>query len=288
MITFISCVDILAESINQLHRVFINKNSIPFKSQKNIFHAYCSDREFFKTIRAVFAAHPINLKNVYGGGDDEKWFASWSGGTFIGYDFGVVLYSNDPSKELRRFIIKFEELFEFAKSRYEYLTKIKETIEKRITDYCGKLTNETIHEDQSDPIKWITTLIMENKRRWDSDLIDYELQKAQQAFVTIPRCELNETTLKKYRNAITQQLIQIQGILQRMEFEAEVIELHEECPEEYLYAHEKLFSDDIMALWGAKKLQEYLSDVVDLSCQRGLNEIQTVARAGLWLKAQKT
>ena len=104
MITFLSCIDVMWEAVQQLHRVLFDTQKIPFKDDFSVFKQHVSDNVFFKTIRACFAAHPINLQEVYP--DDlkeERWFASWSGGTFSHKDFSVILYSNNPEKESRFF-----------------------------------------------------------------------------------------------------------------------------------------------------------------------------------------
>ena len=116
MITFVSCIDILWESIQQIHRVLFDTTEIPFKEDNSIFKQNVSDNVFFKTIRACFAAHPVNLQEVFSDDDShERWFASWSGGTFSRKDFSVILYSNVPEKESRFFDISFSDLMEFAK-----------------------------------------------------------------------------------------------------------------------------------------------------------------------------
>ena len=90
-----------------------------------------SDNVFFKTIRACFAAHPVNLQEVFSDDDShERWFASWSGGTFSRKDFSVILYSNVPEKESRFFNINFSDLMEIEKNRYYYLGELMKQIDK--------------------------------------------------------------------------------------------------------------------------------------------------------------
>jgi len=72
---YISMIDIIFESIKQLHRVIIDINSVPFFNEKSCFsnHNYSNDNDYFKHIRAIFGAHPVNLRDK----ENEKWFASW-------------------------------------------------------------------------------------------------------------------------------------------------------------------------------------------------------------------
>lgn len=73
-IAFISCADVLWESIQQLHRVFFKTDTIPFDNDSSVFKNKLfpeTDNEYFKTIRACFAAHPINLNNYFSGNGEK-------------------------------------------------------------------------------------------------------------------------------------------------------------------------------------------------------------------------
>lgn len=134
VITFISCVDILWEAIQQLYRVFYNE--IPLREDKSVFKKNVSDNEYFKKIRACFAAHQVNLHQIYEDDEeDERWFASWSGDAFVEEDFAVNLYSNIAGKKARTFKIRFDDLLRFAEKRYELLTNLIEKINQDIDDY---------------------------------------------------------------------------------------------------------------------------------------------------------
>ncbi|MCL2538327.1 MAG: hypothetical protein FWF34_00565 [Alphaproteobacteria bacterium] len=133
MILLISSIDILLESITQLHRVFINKDTVPFKGDNSIFlnkliHVE-DDNAYFKEIRAIFSAHPVNLKI---GSRKESYCASWSGNMGFGGDFSVILSKIDLSNNIdsKFFWISLDELFKFAKTRYEYLNEILKHIPK--------------------------------------------------------------------------------------------------------------------------------------------------------------
>lgn len=66
--TFLSCIDMLWESIQQLHRVFYNTTDIPFIKEKKVFcnnQFSMDDNNFFKTVRACFGAHPVNLYDTF-------------------------------------------------------------------------------------------------------------------------------------------------------------------------------------------------------------------------------
>lgn len=77
IMTFINCIDVLWEAIQQLHRVFFATSSIPFAEDESaflhkLFHA--RDNEYFKTIRACFSAHPVNLRdNLHTAVSSGRW-----------------------------------------------------------------------------------------------------------------------------------------------------------------------------------------------------------------------
>jgi hypothetical protein len=89
VIIFIMCIEILWEAIQQLSRIFIDQKTLPFDQKESIFQNKMipsTDNEYFKSIRACFAAHPVNLRDDFSGdGINEKRYASWSGGGFCCY-----------------------------------------------------------------------------------------------------------------------------------------------------------------------------------------------------------
>ncbi len=113
VMTFITCIDVLWEAVQQLHRVFFHTNKVPFATDNSSFKNKlfsANDNNYFKTIRACFAAHPINLNDYFSGDDKrEQRYASWSGGGFGKGDFSVILYSNQPDKDSIFLDIHFDE-----------------------------------------------------------------------------------------------------------------------------------------------------------------------------------
>lgn len=121
-ITFIMCIDIMWEGIAQLHRVFYNTKEMPFKTDHNIFNKTISDNDYWKEIRAAFAAHPTNLDGTMNG---ERRFASWSNGLSIPGEYSLALFSNQASTMcFDYFDIRIDEIMRFAESRYGYLNEL--------------------------------------------------------------------------------------------------------------------------------------------------------------------
>ena len=165
--SYISSIDIIVEAVQQLHRVIINRTSVPFKGEKSIFLDNTSnkdDNHYFKHIRAVFGAHPVNIIDEKG-----QWFASWPYSSHIeGYDFQVTLYSNMIDQDDITFGIKFNELEEFLHQRYSYLNTLIKTIDNQYDDYITSKISLPIIKNQ-DVIKQLQILHVEAKDRLNSD-----------------------------------------------------------------------------------------------------------------------
>lgn len=140
--SLISSIDLVFESIKQLHRVFMSDKREPFYGEKKCFSerlfADEDDNNYFKTIRACFGAHPVNLNQ-----ENSKRFASWPFPSNINTgDLSVCLYSRDVGKEDLTLNININELMEFLKIRYDYLDVIADRIETLFVEYQHKLAKE--------------------------------------------------------------------------------------------------------------------------------------------------
>lgn len=132
--SLISSIDITVEALQQLHRIIESDHKLtrwPFSKSVDVFKnktPYLSsedDDAYFKSIRAIFGAHPTNLKNSHG----ERLFASWPHfHAFNENDFTISLYNNIPGKDDVIFGIKFSELITYVESRYNYLAILKDSV----------------------------------------------------------------------------------------------------------------------------------------------------------------
>lgn len=120
--SIISAVDIVYEAINQLHRVIFINNTIPYHQNIEIFQNNklgLDDNSYFKELRAMFGAHPVNLKHR----NNEKWYASWPYDHYKSEDstFELRLYSNKVGVDDITFGVNINDIEKFLKQRYEYL-----------------------------------------------------------------------------------------------------------------------------------------------------------------------
>lgn len=244
MITFISCIDVLWEAIQQLHRVFVSTSSLPFHTDSTVFTDKLyesSDNEYFKTIRACFSAHPVNLNDRFNGGEKERRYASWSGGGFGHKDFSVILYSNKVGCDTITLDISFSELMDFAQKRYQYLEDLIAEIDKQIRLYKKEWRGKSIVKSQN-PLEQIMTLQHENTVRLDNDYYRYELNKMYIVFGTSVQNEQNQKAVNIFRHALQRPIQEFYENIQEMrisEIASQKI-LEPSYPFECQYAFSKL------------------------------------------------
>ena len=288
VMTFITCIDVLWEAIQQLHRVFFNTSKIPFEADNSTFkHKLFSstDNDFFKTIRACFAAHPINLyDNFSGDGKDERRYASWSGGGFGEGDFSVILNSNQPDKDFLFLDIYFDELLTFAKLRYNYLRTIMKEIDMEVEQYFDSWRKQKIMRSAS-PTEQIEILIKENKQRFDNNYYNYELENLRLIFNASITNSKNLKLVDHYRTTLLNKIEEIFTNLQQMII-SELQSIHDSCPSDCQYAFSKL-SDTVygagyLAYIDIEKFDTYLGKLVDLSNYQTWEELYVIIIAGFF------
>lgn len=257
--TFISAIDIISDSITQLHRVFFDTKDAPFQGIRRIFPENpiqsndADDEACFKNIRAVFGAHPVNLKNKKN--SDERWFASWSGnpGSRSEYDFSVVLYSNIAGQQMIPFGLKYDELNEYLISRYSYLDKIIAKIESDVEAFECTLKKQHIEKSENIVIQ-IEILLTEAKRRYNNAYFETELKELRELIgcsISDPEAAHRE---KMYKTELKTVVDEIYLQLQTMDLSnlksSSII--NPERPSSLSYIISKLYS-----LLEAEKLQAY-------------------------------
>ena len=285
--TFVLCIDVMWEGVQQLHRVFYNDSEIPFRERNNIFQQDMDDNHYWKEIRAAFAAHPTNLAGTKKG---EKRFASWSGGGFGSKgDFSVLIYSNDPNQiGSAYFDIKFDELIQFASSRYEYLSTIMDQIDNITTQWCEKWKNKQII--LSDDVKRnIGILLQENKIRLNNDYYQERLKEIDRAFTVEPSCLKNKKLISDYRAALTHEIDKIKNALQSMDLGYEYEPIDDSADPDYNYPNQHIFEPEKgMLNWAISKLKVPLGCYIDFDSYASFAELQTLVNAGWWKYNQRS
>ena len=143
---YISSINLISESIQQLYRVFYNNKEYPLKEDSSVFKKkQISDDNMFKHIRAVFGAHSTNLKSFDG---RERNFASYPNNIHTNGHFSVILYSNETGKWGDIFEFSFKELEEYFEKRYFCLENIIKKIKQDKKEYLNKLCSEKIKKER--------------------------------------------------------------------------------------------------------------------------------------------
>lgn len=297
MITFISCVDVLWEAIQQLHRVFFSTDKIPFSGDCTIFKNKLfetDDNKYFKTIRSCFAAHPINLSDYFSGGDaKERRYAGWSGGNFGTGGFSVYLYSNCPDVKSIRMTIYFDELIRFAESRYNYLNTIMEQIDKVVSDYYSKCKKTAIPQPEN-ICEWIDVLMDETNKRFENDYYSYSLTKLRTIFSTQITDKNNCEIVEHLRKRLIPVVNEIHDNLQNMRIadikSLDIIEgiIPSDCQYFFSKVCEWVFGDGYEMLYGLNCYEKHLKGIVNIRNHSSITELYVLIVSGFfWINDGK-
>lgn len=217
---YISAIDNVWEAIKQLHRVFIDEKTIPFAGTNQIFKDKAipskDDNTYYKEIRSVFGAHPVNLKEYEG----ERFFASWpTEQDILKGDYSVLLYGNDFAKDtLKSFYIHYAEIDAFLLERYGYLNDITDSIQKERQQYFDEMRKEPISKSE-DIIDQLEILRKESSKRLNVTEINGMINELRMIYTVPITQEANQEMVEKYRNDLRQEIEQIYVYLQKMDFE---------------------------------------------------------------------
>lgn len=213
--SLISSIDLIFESIKQLHRVFINKKTIPLSGENYCFNNRLfsseDDNTYFKTIRACFGAHPVALNQ-----EDTKRFASWPfDSDFNTGDLTVLLYSCEANKESLQMHLSIDELLKFLKSRYDYLDVITDKIKALFVEFKEKFSNQLI-ETKADPLQQLYVLKSESVKRLNNEYYNSEIED----LIMIFTAEVTDPALlsmaESYKNSLLPLIKEIKVNLQKM------------------------------------------------------------------------
>jgi hypothetical protein len=213
--SLISSIDLILESIKQLHRVFIDEKTVPFSGEKCCFENRLfsneDDNTYFKTIRACFGAHPVALSQ-----ENTKRFASWPfDSNFNTGDLTVHLYSRDVNKDDLALHLNIDELLAFLTTRYDYLDVIADKVEFHFVEYQKKLSKQLI-ESKSAPLQQLYVLKSESKKRLDNDYYNGEIDD----LIMIFEAEITDSALvpmaENYKDSLLPLIEEIKTNLQEM------------------------------------------------------------------------
>jgi|TARA_R100001591_G_scaffold23935_2_gene33769 hypothetical protein len=214
MFSLISSIDLVYEAITQLHRVFINSDSIPFTGEKEFFTDRIIDQDdnlYFKSIRASFGAHPVNLNH-----SSSKRFASWPFDSYMNSgDLTVHLYSNKVDEDDLVMNLNSTELKNFLIKRYNYLDVVSERITHLFEEFKNNLRKQPI-EINSDTVKQLYILKSESERRLDNDYYRGEIDELIMIFEADVKNPELSILASKYKISLKALIEEIHSNLQNM------------------------------------------------------------------------
>lgn len=216
---YISSIDIIIEAVQQLYRVLCNTKNTLFAEDKDIFvdnQFGQKDLEYFKTIRACFGAHPVNLDEPSDSHNKSKRrFASWSGNGFGKGDYSVILYSNQPDGDHICLDINFQQLNAFLIKYYSYLETLINEIERQYNDFRLKMISRKFICEGT-PLERLAILKKECALRLNNDYYRTTIDELCLLYKTPISCDNNVEMVVQYKSALTKLIDEINDNLQNM------------------------------------------------------------------------
>ena len=272
---YICCIDIAWGGICQLHRVFINRDTIPFENDSSTFQMKYFDEDdnrYFEEIRSCFGAHPVELKTKKKNKKQEviRKFASWSTHDGTPTEMSVLLYSNIPNSGFEKVTVTVDELKNFYETRRQYIQQIIDAIDNIALDYKEEMKNSVIPKS-NDLIEQITILKNASQQRFGGGILIEELEQMERFLTTNFCCEKNTDAIEAFRQKVILGIGEIYDCFQNMNvdcnLEIEKLLLPQYMPHDNHFGYEfaNLYSKAILKTWKAydansikKPLEKYI------------------------------
>ena len=217
--SYIASVDILVEAVQQLHRVICSNNKLPFGKDRDCFSNNPfgkADLDYFKSIRAFFGAHPVNLDEPgQEGKKNFRRFASWSGGHFGDKDYSIILYSNQVGEEDIHLSIEMKQIFAFGQKYYDYLRTLNTILKHQQVEFSNRKKRDRF-ECLGDELSRLHILRDECAKRMDNRLYRSTIDELILIFKTPITCADNMTMVEDYKLALKVLIDEIHRNLQKM------------------------------------------------------------------------
>ena len=290
--SYISAIDLIWESVQQLNRVIFPNTPIPFKDDINVFENELdiNDNEYFKHLRAIFGAHPVNIKNPKNT-RETQYFANWPGEDIFGDDdLMCLLWSADAKAKDIRIGFKFSQLDKFLEIRYEYINVLKDKLSEDINKHYSKMRKIKI--ESSDDIRvQLDILKSELKIRKPDDYYSGMIDDLIGFFNSERVISSNNPVITRYLEELQEVIDELKHNIQAMiftELESDSI-IHLKYPNEILYNLTKVY--DYYNNYGVnsdnynfyiKPIAEFLKEYVEISYDMSYEECKLAIKAGLF------
>ncbi|MBR3918051.1 MAG: hypothetical protein IKJ59_04885 [Clostridia bacterium] len=256
---YICCIDMVWGGICQLHRVFINRDTIPFDNDSSVFQMKYfeeDDNRYFEEIRSCFGAHPVELKTKQTSKKQEaiRKFASWSTHYGTPQEMSVLIYSNIPKSRFEEVVVTVEELKSFYEKRCIYIKQIIDAIENIAHDYKEEMKNSVIPKSNN-LTEQITILKNASQQRFGGGILVEELEQIERFLMTNFSCIKNKDAVETFRQKVVLGIVEIYDYFQNMNvdcnLEIEKLLLPQYMPHEnhFRYEFANLYSKAILKIW---------------------------------------
>ncbi len=256
---YICCIDIVWGGICQLHRVFINCDTIPFENDSSAFQMKYFDEDdnrYFEEIRSCFGAHPVELKTKQTGKKKEvtRKFASWSIHYGTPQEMSVLIYSNIPNSGFEEVIVTVEELKSFYEKRCQYIQQIIDAIDTIAFEYKEEMKNSVIPKS-NDAIEQIAILKNASQQRFGGGILVEELEQIERFLTTNFSCNKNKDAIEAFIQKIISGIAEIYDCLQNMNIDCKLeiksLLLPQHLPHDNNFGYEfaNLYSKAILKIW---------------------------------------
>ena len=148
---YISAVDIVTKGINDLYRFITGEDKHIFDGEKDVFGVDEDDNQHFQNIRAIFGAHPTDLK-----GNGEYIVSTYPTpynkriGTLMGevknWDYYTFLWSKKKSDTLEQlpFGFSFKEVDKYLDKNISYLDEFYTEVSNKIRLFKEEISKKPI------------------------------------------------------------------------------------------------------------------------------------------------
>lgn len=218
---FICSVDVIVKGITDINKIIEdNDNCKLFSGENDIFNSDTKDDwNYFQNIRAIFGAHPTDLKynadyivatypTPYSSKTDSIF------GEQKDWDYYTLLWSKEKSHKFKqeKFGFKFEDINRYLDKYLNYLDVIYQIIIDKINDYKKRTSNKEIVKKENH-IEQLNILIKEDKNRLNGRY-GYIIKEVKTLIETKIVDESNKKNYEKYKTKLIEKIPYIYEALQ--------------------------------------------------------------------------
>ena len=209
---FMNNASVIVDCIQELANIF----DVPddkIRKTSNIFNKLGSDgkgtdKEYFEYLRSLCSVHPVETSrhNRYQNNDFECCpFVLWNNKKLYNdtSDIYAVVYTSNDNALNKRVLIYMEQIFEYVKTRLDFVNDIIDKIDEYQKEVIRKFINTPIKKENefSDYLDYLKNLNNEQKRRFGSDSF-YPISETIKFFEVKLSNKDNQEKFNLYLNAL--------------------------------------------------------------------------------------